>query len=211
MRCNNCGRDIPDHSITCPECGAPVAPQPQQSTFERFNQMPQQPYQQPYAQNGYYQPPYAPTMGDPAEDDAKKSKIFGIVSLFFLHIIFGIIAIVKAKSYEKNGNGTHASDAKVGKVCGIIGICLEAVSCILVIICFFTGMFLGFKEISKNPEAYFERGGSYSYYDDEFDWDDDFYDDYDDDYDAGSDESSDETYDGYDHVITDNAFTVNPG
>ena len=97
----------------------------------------QQPYDQQQAyQNGYQQQGY-PTdssqmnfMYDPGAEAAKNCKIFGILSLFVVPIVFIILAFVKYNEYQRIGNGMNASDANTGRTCAIVSIVLQAVAVI---------------------------------------------------------------------------------
>ena len=96
----------------------------------------QQPYgQQPYGQQTYGQPGQiqvninGPAVGprDPGAQYADDCKTFGILSLFFLPLIFAIIALVKYGNYQRVGNGLNQSSANTGRVCAIISLVLQGV------------------------------------------------------------------------------------
>ena len=90
---------------------------------------PAQPWQQPGAQPGYGISvnigPQAPL--DPGVKFADDCKTFGILSLFFLPLIFAIIALVKYGNYQRVGNGLNQSSANTGRVCAIISLVLQGV------------------------------------------------------------------------------------
>ena len=67
MYCQKCGGEITEGLAFCPNCGAPVAPQPKyaapeqntaQGQYQPYEQTQYQTYQQPYQQQPYQQPPY---------------------------------------------------------------------------------------------------------------------------------------------------------
>jgi len=77
MFCNNCGKEIPEGSAFCINCGAKVegeapAGQPEQQLYSQQPEQPynQQPYsQQPYSQQTYSQQPYGqPPSGQPPKN-----------------------------------------------------------------------------------------------------------------------------------------------
>ena len=105
-------------------------PEYQQQGYQQpYNQ--QQAYQNGYQQQGYQTDPSQMNyMLDPGEDAAKNCKIFGILSLFVVPIVFIILAFVKYNEYQRIGNGMHASDATTGRTCAIVSIVLQAVAII---------------------------------------------------------------------------------
>ena len=119
--------------------GQPQYGQPEQNQYAQ----PAQPmYGQP-AQPMYGQPTYsAPAAVDPAEAAMSKSVlIFGILGiafgctyyLSFLGIIFGAIALSKAKKYVASGYPL-AGKAKVGRILGLVGLILGIVLTVILII-----------------------------------------------------------------------------
>ena len=100
------------------------------------------PYYGPnYQQPGYgynYAPPQPPfpayAIRDPGEDEAKNCKVFGILSLFLLPLIFAIISLVYAGNYSTKGNGQHSGDVSTGRTCAIISLILQGLGIIGAII-----------------------------------------------------------------------------
>jgi len=190
MICNNCGAQVADNSVFCPDCGAafnvnmmqpakmeqpmpmqqpaqPVRQQPAQPDFQQgpgfqqgpnFQQAPnfqqgpafqQAPYQQPVYQN-YQQPAFQeqqPRIPSPeAQGIASSALTFGILSLVFtctfylafLGIVFGAIALAKAKAFTVS-EGLLYGKAKVGKGLGlgglIAGIVFTVILCVAVMAC----------------------------------------------------------------------------
>lgn len=111
--------------------------------------------------NGVYPPGYIPygTQGNPygtpgyppggyyppvADTDGKNAQTFGIIALVGLFVcqlvsvIFGILAMVSAKK-SRLSTGYVCSEAKVGRICGLIGLILGGiqVAMILLVIVFY--------------------------------------------------------------------------
>ena len=139
-----------------PVYAQPVQPEPAQPVYAQPVQQPEQPqYTQP-AQPQYAQPQYQPQqydyaqpqynagapMEDPVERNLSKSiLIFGILGiafactfyLSFLGIIFGAIALSKAKKYAASGY-VVTGRAKVGKILGLVGLILGIVMVVILLI-----------------------------------------------------------------------------
>ncbi|MBQ9680128.1 MAG: zinc-ribbon domain-containing protein [Ruminococcus sp.] len=127
-----------------PQYAQPVQPEPAQPVYAQPVQQPEQPrYAQP-AQPQYAQPQYQPQqydfaqpqynagmpMEDPVERSMSKSVlVFGILAISFafipyvnfLGIIFGAIALSKAKKYAASGY-VLSGRAKTGKILGLVGL-----------------------------------------------------------------------------------------
>lgn len=119
-----------------------------------------------YQQQNTYAPNYGQNdyLSDPGEQDARNCRLFGILPLFFIPILFSILALVKYGDYQKSGNGSHQSEAKTGRTCGIVSLALQGVSVVLAIIigiglAVFTAS-AGSKLIDKSHD-YFDNGYSY--------------------------------------------------
>ena len=134
MNCKNCGYDMGQTDTFCPNCGAPVAQAAQ--GYAQNNYAPN--YNQNYAPN--YNPNYAPGYAAPAPAPASaagwsdtKLMVFGILAaafastfyLSFLGIIFGAIALSKAKIFAAIG-ALHGK-AKAGRITGLVGLILGIV------------------------------------------------------------------------------------
>lgn len=84
--------------------------------------------QQIYPNNNedIYREPYPSVSGyDPGEKDAKDCKLYGILSIFVLPIIFIALGFVKYHNYRQIGNGIFFHDAKIGKTCCIVSIIIQ--------------------------------------------------------------------------------------
>lgn len=136
-----------------PVYAQPVQPEPAQPVYAQPVQQPEQPQ---YTQPQYAQPQYQPQqydyaqpqynagapMEDPVERGLSKSiLIFGILGiafactfyLSFLGIIFGAIALSKAKKYAASGY-VVTGRAKVGKILGLVGLILGIVMVVILLI-----------------------------------------------------------------------------
>lgn len=102
--------------------GSPYA-HPQQGGYP-------QPSGQYYGPNAGNQAPYgyAPVISPEAKSKAEYSMVFGLIGLFFLSLVFGILAIVYAKKAEEMG-----ADARVGKILGWVDIAIGAVGTLWVL------------------------------------------------------------------------------
>ncbi len=116
--------------------GQPQGPAPQNGAYQQqppYNG--QQGYYAPPANGAYYgQPVYGAQLMDPGEKYASNAKLFGILSLFVLPIVFCILGLVNYSNYQKMGDGSHQSDANVGRVCSIISIILQGLGILFTII-----------------------------------------------------------------------------
>ena len=134
--------------IEQPQYGQPVDQvqygQAPYQPVEQPQQYAQPQYQQPqYAQPQYAQPQYgAPVAEDPVERNLSKSLlVFGILGiafgctyyLSFLGIVFGAIALSKAKAYVNNGY-VLTGRAKVGKILGLVGMILGIVLTVILLL-----------------------------------------------------------------------------
>lgn len=156
MICKQCGQEIAPDAKFCGVCGAPndaaaqpVEPQYAQPAADPYAQQYQQPqYQQPQYQQPQYQQPQQygqPQYGAPVEDPVERSLsksilVFGILALVFcctfylafLGIIFGAIAMSKAKKYAASYPLTGR--AKVGKILGTVGLIIGIIFTVIVTI-----------------------------------------------------------------------------
>lgn len=98
--CYNCGKQVPDSTLICPDCGALVrrytdAPRreqqnPYQQNPNQQNPNQQNPYQQnPYRQNPYQQNPYQQVPLQPLNADGtpQKVRLFGPVRVWLIILI----------------------------------------------------------------------------------------------------------------------------
>jgi len=108
--CSKCGAQMNDGSAFCPSCGAAAQAQQQQ-----------QQYQQPqYQQPQYQQPQYQQPGTQPANGMAAASLVCGILSIFLVPLVFGILGLALGGAAKSKGN--RGGMATGGIVCGIIGI-----------------------------------------------------------------------------------------
>ena len=120
-------------------------PQYDQQQYQQYQQPQQyQQYQQPQQYQQYQQPVY--NQGMPVENPVERSLsksvlIFGILGIAFactfyfsfLGIIFGAIALSKAKKYVASGFALEGR-AKVGKILGMVGLILGIVLTVILLI-----------------------------------------------------------------------------
>ena len=59
---------------------------------------------------------------DPGEKDAKDCLLMGLLSLFFLHFVFGVLGLIRYKVYQETGNGDNQHTAVIGKLLSIASI-----------------------------------------------------------------------------------------
>lgn len=62
---------------------------------------------------------------DPGESEAKDCKLYGILSIFILPIIFIPLGFWKYHRYKQVGNGLCVRNAKIGRTLCIISIVLQ--------------------------------------------------------------------------------------
>lgn len=107
MVCNKCGNPINPGATFCTNCGAPVEAQAPQT----YNATPV--YDAP---QNYNPTPDAP----PAKGLAIASLVLGIVSLFCLPVVTGVLAAIFGGVAKSKGNTSGMATA--GIVLGIIGV-----------------------------------------------------------------------------------------
>ncbi len=122
MYCPNCGKEVNDEFLHCPDCGTRMQP-PARQAPPPHNYAPEGAEYTP----GYapYRPNPTPTSAEPAENFANASRICGILSvalLFCVPIALPIVAIVMGIVAKSRGNRSHK--ATVGIVLGCIGLFL---------------------------------------------------------------------------------------
>lgn len=120
MFCNNCGTQLPDGALFCPNCG---------NKFETVN-TPQPEYQQPEFQQPAYQEPTYTQPAPQNNGDDTSILVFGILALAIgaiFGIIFGAIALNKANDWVARG-GQLIGKAKAGRILGKIGLILGIIS-----------------------------------------------------------------------------------
>ena len=99
--CYNCGKQVPDSTLICPDCGALVRrytdappreqPDPRQQNPYQQNPYQQNPYRQnPYQQNPYQQNPYQQAPVQPLDPSGtpQKVRLFGPVRAWLIILIF---------------------------------------------------------------------------------------------------------------------------
>ena len=121
MFCNKCGKNIPDDSTFCPNCGASLSASEAAPNYD--------PYRPAPTYDRFAKPV------DPREREASKSVLtFGIIALAFsftwilsfVGIIFAFIARSKVKAYERDF-GPATGKTRVGKIFSIVSIPLSIV------------------------------------------------------------------------------------
>lgn len=110
---------------------------------------------------------------DPGEQDAKLSMIFGIISFLpIVPFLFSALGIIKYNEYQKKGNGSHQSDAKIGKTCSVISLVIQCVSIVVAtVMLILSAIFMvntGSKLIDKSREAFDNSSGYFEEFDDDF-------------------------------------------
>ena len=160
MFCKNCGSVIADGAAFCANCGAPaVVEAPEAPVAAEPVYAPQQPYEAPQ----YVQPAYnAAPAADPVERSlASSTLVFGILSISFafipyvnfLGIIFGAIALSKAKRYVASGY-VLSGKTKTGKILGIIGL-ISAIICTVFWLIIIIGTIVSIASYNTNYSSYY--------------------------------------------------------
>ena len=140
MFCNKCGVLLEQGATFCYNCGAPAArsqgsaPSPAMTTNAPVvYPAPFPQYQTPVPA---FVPQYRTRFADPNERSAAKSiLVFGIIALAacdipylaFLGIIFGAIALSKAKKYTEQ-YAPLSGKTKVGRILGLVGLIVGIVA-----------------------------------------------------------------------------------
>ena len=140
MICSNCGRQIPDGAVFCPACGAAAGAGPVQTPNAGAYYI-----QQPAG----YRPAYAAPAGaePPKAKSAQTMSVVGLCLQYFnifpvVGLILCIVGLVSANQSRAFSGGDYAPSAKVGRVCGIIGIVLAAFKVVAAIVLFFLAIVL---------------------------------------------------------------------
>lgn len=68
------------------------------------------------------------------QKQASGALVDGIIGIFFLPLVFGIIAIVRSNIASKSEDQTTFSKARTGKILGIIDLCLVGVRFFILLI-----------------------------------------------------------------------------
>jgi len=121
MFCPKCGFKQQDDAQFCMSCGVSISNLPQTSQQQPFQQSFQQDYQQNYQMQV-----------QPGNGAANTSLICGIVGIFILGLILGIIAIVQGNSAKKQGY--VGSKATIGIVLGILDIVFSVLWLLFIIV-----------------------------------------------------------------------------
>jgi len=120
MYCKNCGNELGNSAKYCPYCG----------THLEKNEVPNSNNYNDYEYNNthsnYETPSYV--QSDKYDNYARKTKLFGILSIF-LGTIFVILAFVFYGISARSANEQQAR--KVGLICTIVGIVVTILSNIL--------------------------------------------------------------------------------
>lgn len=124
MICQNCGKEIPDNTPFCPQCGTPANAQTTTQTPPVY----QQPVYQTPLQYSFVPVPPIDVKSKP-DGMAIASMVLGICSILFSSsIMFGlacsILALIFSSKTAKNnpGNVKNKGFLTAGKICGIIGL-----------------------------------------------------------------------------------------
>lgn len=113
------------------------------SSFNQQGNYQQQNYQ---PQGGYYQPQNGNNDG---QSKATVSLVLGICSIVtcccygIVGIICGVLAIIFAKQSTEMNGGIELSNAKAGRICGIVGLVLGSLYIIYLIVCLVIGIGAG--------------------------------------------------------------------
>lgn len=143
MYCKNCGAEIADGAIFCPNCGQAVQSEPQ--NFE----------------TPVYEPQQA-VYGNPVEQkNLPNVLMWGILGLVFadtfflsfLGIIFSAIAMSKAKLYTEMTGQPLSKGGKVGGILAKIGLILGIVLTVFFVI-WLISLIVLFSRISSNGFGY---------------------------------------------------------
>ena len=157
MYCRNCGKEISDNILYCPNCGQPTGgAQPEQKSaapdsatyqyggsqstgsetgnyqYSSADRGMDPRYTEPkqYQSGGPYPYQEQPVKSDP-DGFAIASLVLGIVSFFIIPIIGSILAIVFGnKSIRENGMNTMA---RIGRILGIITLILYIIVVVIII------------------------------------------------------------------------------
>lgn len=117
MRCPKCGYEQEDNTRFCGSCGAFLNPETQNGAQPNYN-IQQQPANVFFGNDADSQAKIA------ARKKADNARILGIISIFLMGMILGIMAISQGsaakKELERLGEPTGVATA--GIVCGIIGL-----------------------------------------------------------------------------------------
>ncbi|ODM27395.1 hypothetical protein A7W90_14865 [Clostridium sp. Bc-iso-3] len=135
-KCPNCGNTNNDFNSFCEWCGAQI-PEGNSEYFEgsneNFDSNPSANMNVNPSMNTNYSSSYNSNSGRNTHYTADSDKagtqalIFGLLSIFCCSIVFGPLAIIK-------GNESNSSMGNAGKILGIIGLALWAISFVIGII-----------------------------------------------------------------------------
>ena len=135
MTCLNCGGQIADGAAVCPLCGAaqPAVQNPAMDANAYHAQ-------QPGASCPGYQPVAAARFEPSKSKTAQTLGIVGLCMQYFnlfplASLILCIMGLVTANQSRALSDGEYSPSAKVGRICGIIGIALAAAKVVALILC----------------------------------------------------------------------------
>lgn len=139
MKCNQCGTENVEGTRFCKSCGSPMGVE--QTKVQEEPQMTSQPTTQVTPQP---MPQYNTSQQNGGQEmgNGIACMVLGIVSIVFgctplIGLVCGIIAIIMNRKDQQLG--IQSSYHKAGFVCGIIGVCLGAITLVycVVWVCFF--------------------------------------------------------------------------
>lgn len=149
--CTSCGAQIADNQTFCAKCGKPIN--------NTQNARPAQ-YNAPAQTAAAASVPAAPETFGKKSGLAKASKALGILGFFF-GITYSILALVFAVCSKTDTDGIETKDAKVGRICAIVNICVRVAFTVIAIIVwmalFFTLMARFGGDIGEVMEEIFGR------------------------------------------------------
>ena len=122
--CTSCGAQIADNQTFCAKCGKPIN--------NTQNARPAQ-YNAPAQTAAAASVPAAPETFGKKSGLAKASKALGILGFFF-GITYSILALVFSVCSKTDTDGIETKDAKVGRICAIVNICVKVAITVIAII-----------------------------------------------------------------------------
>ena len=122
--CSFCGAQVADNQTFCAKCGKPVNNSQTAGAAQ---------YSAPVRAQAPAPVPAAPEAAEKKSGMAKASKVLGILG-FFLGLSYSILALVLAVCSKTDTDGIETKDARVGRICAIVNICIKAAMILIGII-----------------------------------------------------------------------------